>query len=82
MRAVRTAGTAHAISAAVASSAATVTSDTGSRGSTRKSRVEAYVSNVKLDIDTWINGDTPPRFDAQYAARPASTRVLAALRGR
>jgi hypothetical protein len=31
------------------------------------------VGNVKLDIDTWINGDTPPLFDAQYAARPLHT---------
>lgn len=31
------------------------------------------MGNVKLDIDTWINGDTPPLFDAQYAARPLHT---------
>jgi len=40
------------------------------------------VSHVKVDVDTWIDGDTPPPFDVQYAARPADTRVLATLRGR
>ena len=34
------------------------------------------------DAHTWINGDTPLLFDAQYAAKPAYTGVLDALRGR
>ena len=34
------------------------------------------------DAHTWINGDTPLLFDAQYARKPAYTGVLDALSGR
>jgi endo-1,4-beta-xylanase len=34
------------------------------------------------DAHTWISGDSPLLFDAQYVAKPAYTGVLDALRGR
>ena len=45
-------------------------------------RCEAITFWGFTDAHTWINGDMPLLFDAQYAAKPAYTGVLDALRGR
>ena len=45
-------------------------------------RCEAVTFWGVSDAHTWISGDTPLLFDAQYAAKPAYTGVLDALRGR
>jgi endo-1,4-beta-xylanase len=45
-------------------------------------RCEAVTFWGFTDAHTWITGDTPLLFDAQYAAKPAYTGVLDALRGR
>jgi len=45
-------------------------------------RCEAVTFWGVSDAHTWINGDTPLLFDAQYAAKPAHAGVLDALRGR
>jgi endo-1,4-beta-xylanase len=45
-------------------------------------RCEAITVWGFTDAHTWINGDTPLLFDAQYAPKPAYTGVLDALRGR
>ena len=45
-------------------------------------RCEAVTFWGVTDAHTWITGDTPLLFDAQYAAKPAYTGVLDALRGR
>ena len=45
-------------------------------------RCEAVTFWGVSDAHTWITGDTPLLFDAQYAAKPAYTGVLDALRGR
>jgi endo-1,4-beta-xylanase len=45
-------------------------------------RCEAVTFWGVSDAHTWISGDTPLLFDAQYVAKPAYTGVLDALRGR
>lgn len=45
-------------------------------------RCEAVTFWGVSDAHTWISGDTPLLFDAQYAAKPAYTGVLDALRSR
>ena len=45
-------------------------------------RCEAVTFWGVSDAHTWISGDTPLLFDAQYAAKPAYAGVLDALRGR
>ena len=45
-------------------------------------RCEAVTFWGVSDAHTWISGDTPLLFDAQYAAKPAHAGVLDALRGR
>lgn len=45
-------------------------------------RCEAITFWGFTDAHTWINGDSPLLFDAQYAPKPAYTGVLDALRGR
>jgi endo-1,4-beta-xylanase len=45
-------------------------------------RCEAVTFWGFTDAHTWINGDAPLLFDAQYAPKPAYTGVLDALRGR
>lgn len=45
-------------------------------------RCEAVTFWGFTDAHTWINGDMPLLFDAQYAAKPAYYGVLDALRGR
>jgi endo-1,4-beta-xylanase len=45
-------------------------------------RCEAMTFWGVSDAHTWISGDTPLLFDAQYAAKPAYAGVLDALRGR
>jgi endo-1,4-beta-xylanase len=45
-------------------------------------RCEAVTFWGVSDAHTWISGDTPLLFDAQYAAKPAYVGVLDALRGR
>lgn len=45
-------------------------------------RCEAITFWGVSDAHTWISGDTPLLFDAQYAAKPAYSGVLDALRGR
>jgi endo-1,4-beta-xylanase len=45
-------------------------------------RCEAVTFWGVSDAHTWITGDTPLLFDAQYAAKPAYAGVLDALRGR
>jgi endo-1,4-beta-xylanase len=45
-------------------------------------RCEAVTFWGFTDAHTWINGDSPLLFDAQYVAKPAYTGVLDALRGR
>jgi endo-1,4-beta-xylanase len=45
-------------------------------------RCEAITFWGFTDAHTWISGDTPLLFDAQYAAKPAYSGVLDALRGR
>ncbi len=45
-------------------------------------RCEAITFWGFTDAHTWISGDSPLLFDAQYAAKPAYTGVLDALRGR
>jgi endo-1,4-beta-xylanase len=45
-------------------------------------RCEAVTFWGVSDAHTWISGDTPLLFDRQYAAKPAYTGVLDALRGR
>jgi endo-1,4-beta-xylanase len=45
-------------------------------------RCEAVTFWGFTDAHTWLDGDTPLLFDAQYAAKPAYTGVLDALRGR
>jgi endo-1,4-beta-xylanase len=45
-------------------------------------RCEAVTFWGVSDAHTWITGDAPLLFDAQYAAKPAYTGVLDALRGR
>jgi endo-1,4-beta-xylanase len=45
-------------------------------------RCEAVTFWGVSDAHTWISGDTPLLFDAQYVAKPAYAGVLDALRGR
>jgi endo-1,4-beta-xylanase len=45
-------------------------------------RCEAVTFWGVSDAHTWISGDTPLLFDAQYVAKPAHAGVLDALRGR
>jgi endo-1,4-beta-xylanase len=45
-------------------------------------RCEAVTFWGFTDLHTWISGDSPLLFDAQYAPKPAYTGVLDALRGR
>jgi endo-1,4-beta-xylanase len=45
-------------------------------------RCEAVTFWGFTDAHTWINGDSPLLFDAQYAPKPAYYGVLDALRGR
>jgi endo-1,4-beta-xylanase len=45
-------------------------------------RCEAVTFWGFTDAHTWIGGDSPLLFDAQYAPKPAYTGVLDALRGR
>ena len=45
-------------------------------------RCEAITFWGFTDAHTWISGDMPLLFDAQYAVKPAYTGVLDALRGR
>jgi endo-1,4-beta-xylanase len=45
-------------------------------------RCEAVTFWGVSDAHTWISGDSPLLFDRQYAAKPAYTGVLEALRGR
>jgi GH35 family endo-1,4-beta-xylanase len=45
-------------------------------------RCEAVTFWGFTDAHTWISGDSPLLFDAQYVPKPAYTGVLDALRGR